>query len=98
MAEFMSVTVGELDRVSQAMTSAVRDVRGELDQLDRRAVTLAAQWTGEAQQAYRTAHDTWTEAMADLAVIAEAAAAAIARADARYQEAERANVERWSLG
>lgn len=44
------------------MTIASKNVALVLDELDRESKLLQSQWTGEAREAYRAAHNQWTAA------------------------------------
>jgi WXG100 family type VII secretion target len=76
--------------VTGALARAHREMRAQLEALERTAADLRGAWSGEAVTAYESARRGWHAAMAELAaVLADATRLAEAATEAHRETEER---------
>ncbi|MFD4407400.1 WXG100 family type VII secretion target [Nocardia sp. NPDC058499] len=61
-----TVDLAELQATADRLRNLIGFVQDSLAQIDGRAATLRAGWTGEAATAYDTAHRDWLTGMQDM--------------------------------
>ena len=93
---------GTLQFEPEALSSAISILRQatssittSLSTLESRSRALGSQWSGEAAQAYSSAHTSWTADLAEMNAVLAAAVEALSAAKGDYDAAEKANAERW---
>ena len=84
----INVQHGKLDAGSQDVMMAAKDIQNRLDQLEGDLKPLAADWTGDAKQAYDEAKATWDRAIADMIVLLQQASANVSTSNDEYKAAD----------
>ncbi|WP_313546851.1 WXG100 family type VII secretion target [Leifsonia aquatica] len=79
-----------------ALGRAAESIQAELDTLDREVAVLRGQWSGDAREAYDSAHAQWSQAMEALHRALTAAARAADAAGTRLSQAEEDVAARWA--
>lgn len=91
MARF-TVDLEELDATVIRLDAFVEYLEGKLGELDRRIAGMRDDWTGDAADAQRTAHDEWTTGAQQMREGVDAMWAAARAAHSSYQAAVTANL------
>lgn len=91
MSEILRVEFGALHHASESITTALRSLQGQLDQLERDAAPLVSTWQGDAQQAYHLRQTRWREAADHLSVMLRDIKRALDDSAAEYLRTERDN-------
>src|ERR1700710_2457022 len=65
--DILVVNFAALESASADIAHAIGELEGQLDQLERDAAPLVAQWSGDARSAYDARQAKWRSAAADLA-------------------------------
>jgi early secretory antigenic target protein ESAT-6 len=91
MSEILRVEFGALHHASESITTALRTMQAQLDQIERDAAPLVSTWQGDAQEAYHARQKRWREAADHLAVILRDIQRAVDDSAAEYQRTERDN-------
>jgi 6 kDa early secretory antigenic target len=98
MPDVLFVEPDALAALESVLTTAKKGIDKELADLESQVRTLRSRWNGDARTAYDEAHRRWSETMTELSAIVDASSKLVADAAQRYEEAERANVQRWTIG
>lgn len=89
--DVLVVNFAALDAASLDIAHALGELEGQLDQLERDAAPLVAQWSGDARSAYDARQATWRGAAADLARMLRDIQSAVDESAADYLATERRN-------
>jgi len=85
-----------MDSLGSRITAAATSISSLLVDLERQVAALRGQWTGEASNAYDSAHESWTRELGQITAILNEISAAVGAAREGYTVAERENAQRWS--
>lgn len=77
------------------LSQATASIASSLSALEARSRSLSGQWTGEAANAYASAHKSWSADLAEMNAVLDAAVEALSASKGSYEAAEKANAERW---
>ncbi len=89
--DVLVVNFAALDAASLDIAHALSELEGQLDQLERDAAPLVAQWTGDARSAYDARQAKWRGAAADLTRMLRDIKVAVDESAADYLATERRN-------
>src|SRR4051812_20825301 len=89
--DILRVEFGALQHGSDAITTALRNLRQQLEQVERDAAPLVATWQGDAQQAYQQRQTRWREAADHLSVMLQDIKKALDESAADYVRTETRN-------
>ncbi len=91
MNDILRVEFGALQHASDSISTALRALDQQLDQIERDASPLVATWQGDAQQAYHQRQARWREAAGDLALMLRDIKRALDESSAEYLRTENRN-------
>ena len=91
MTDILRVEFGALQHGSDAITTALRSLQQQLDQVERDAAPLVATWEGDARQAYQQRQTRWREAADHLSVMLRDIKRALDESAADYLRTEARN-------
>jgi len=94
--ELLVVNFAALETASSDISHAIAEMDSQLDQLERDAAPLVAQWSGEARAAYDTRAAAWRSAAADLTRMLTEIKVAVEESAADYLATEHANARLFS--
>jgi 6 kDa early secretory antigenic target len=89
--ELLVVNFAALDAASSDIAHALGELTSQLDQLERDAAPLVAQWAGEARAAYDTRQTRWRSAANDLSGMLHDSENAVDASAEDYVATERSN-------
>ncbi|HEX6870472.1 MAG TPA: WXG100 family type VII secretion target [Micromonosporaceae bacterium] len=87
----LNINFVRLQETSSHIQGTVQALQSQLDQLERDAAPLVANWQGPAQQAYQERQATWRQASAELTSMLQAIKHALDESVADFQQTERRN-------
>jgi WXG100 family type VII secretion target len=91
----LRVDFGALQHASDSINTALRRLRGDLQQVESDAAPLVATWEGDAQQAYYARQQAWTKAADNLAGMLSDIKGALDQSAIDYAATERDNKNRF---
>jgi WXG100 family type VII secretion target len=91
------VDLPALGAMIDALGSVQQGIADELERLDIRVGQLEGEWSGEAREAYATAHAAWTVQLAQMNVALGRAVGAAQTAHANYAESRRQIDAHWGV-
>jgi 6 kDa early secretory antigenic target len=91
MNDILRVEFGALQHAGDSITTALRTLHSQLDQLERDAAPLVATWQGEAREAYQQRQLRWREAAEHLSAMLRDIKRALDESSADYLRTERQN-------
>jgi len=94
-ADFLKFDKEALIQSSRTLAEARAAIAGQLAALNSTSSTLSAQWTGEANEAFTTAHAKWDTEFERMSTILETISTGLDKAAQGYDRAEKANGSRW---
>jgi 6 kDa early secretory antigenic target len=94
--DILVVNFAALDAAGADIAHALAELEGQLDQLERDAAPLVAQWSGDARSAYDARQIKWRSAAADLARMLRDIKIAVDESAADYLATERRNADLFS--
>jgi len=89
--DLLVVNFAALDSASSDIAHALGELETQLDQLERDAAPLVAQWSGDARAAYDARQAKWRSAATDLARMLRDIKGAVDSSAADYLATERSN-------
>ncbi len=95
MSGMLKVGHAALDDASAGLRSSAAGIEARLDDLARRLVSRAPEWTGHAADSFDDARRRWDAAMRDMKEVLHAIGLAVAAANEQYRAAESANARRF---
>jgi len=94
--DILVVNFAALESASADIAHAIGELEGQLDQLERDAAPLVAQWSGDARAAYDARAARWRTAAADMARMLRDIKSAVDESAADYIATERRNADLFS--
>jgi 6 kDa early secretory antigenic target len=91
--ELLVVNFGALEQASADIGTAIGELETQLDDLERDAAPLVAQWSGEARSAYDVRQTRWRSAASDLTRMLRDIKTALDESAADYRTTERRNAD-----
>ncbi len=92
----IKVTFGEIQDAQANIAATSQRINQELEDLRRFLQPMVSSWTGRAAEDYQSKQRQWDQAATDLDQVLAQIGTALGQANQNYQQAERANAQRWS--
>jgi early secretory antigenic target protein ESAT-6 len=94
--DYTSANFSGLSTGAAAFAQTASALMTELEDLEGKLKAKLAQWEGNAQSAYHTYQQQWSQSARDMQQIVSQLGTAISDSHDNYQAAERANTQNWS--
>jgi ESAT-6 family protein len=91
MSDILRVEFGALQHASDSITTALRTLQQQLEQLERDAAPMVSHWEGDAKAAYHERQTRWRESANNLSVMLRDIKRALDESAADYLRTERHN-------
>jgi WXG100 family type VII secretion target len=91
--DLLVVNFAALEQASADIAHALVELETQLDQLERDAMPLVAQWSGDAREAYDMRQTKWRSAATDLSRMLRDIKVAVDESAADYLTTERRNAD-----
>ena len=95
MTETTSIDFGRMDALTASIAQANQNIQGALTRLDDDVRALRSAWTGDASDAYDTAHTEWTATLAELNAVLADISRTTGEITARHRAAEKQAEGHW---
>jgi WXG100 family type VII secretion target len=96
MAADLTVEFESVESLAETLAAAAGRISEILSTLGAEVSSLRSQWTGDASDAYDSAHASWTKDLTQMTAMLDEVSAAVGTAHNRYRTAETGNVQRWN--
>jgi len=92
----LSIDFARMDQLQEIIGDANNSISASLDHLDDQVRTLKGEWSGEASEAYESAHAKWLKTISDMNSILSRIHSATGSITALHRSAERDVKQLWS--